>query len=88
MLRFPDAKESVMKCCSSMVKGGINAYLYHTSDEFSKASSRTGRNMFVHTWHYSRHTLHVTETLISNGTRKFFMLFTNLRMRNKTLPIP
>jgi hypothetical protein len=29
MLRFPDTKESVMKCC--MVKGGINAYLYHTS---------------------------------------------------------
>jgi hypothetical protein len=49
MLRFPDVKESVMKCCSSMVKGGINAYLYHTSDEFSKAlSSRTGTCMYTH----------------------------------------
>jgi hypothetical protein len=48
MLRFPDAKESVMKCCSSMVIGGIDAYIYHTSDEFSKASSRTGTCMYTH----------------------------------------
>jgi hypothetical protein len=49
MLRFPVTKESVMKCCSSMVIGGsIDAYLYHTGDEFSKASSRTGTYMHTH----------------------------------------
>jgi hypothetical protein len=39
----------------------------------------------------SLHTLHVTETLSENGTRKFSTLFTNLpirhNIRNKTLPI-
>jgi hypothetical protein len=37
----------------------------------------------------SLHTLHLSETLGSNGTRKFSTLFTNLyEFRNKTLPIP
>jgi hypothetical protein len=70
-----------------MVIGCIDAYLYHMGDEFSKASSRTGRNMYAYTRHYSHHTLHVTETLSSNGTRIFSTLFTNLPVKNKTLPI-
>jgi hypothetical protein len=37
-----------MKCCSSMVIGGIDPYLYHTGDEFIKASSRTGKCMHTH----------------------------------------
>jgi hypothetical protein len=61
------------------VIGCIDAYLYHMGDEFSKASSRTGRNMYAYTRHYSHHNLHVTETLSSNnGTRKLSMSFTNL----------
>jgi hypothetical protein len=39
---------------------------------------------------FSRHTLHVTETLSNNGARKFSTLltiFTNKPMRNITLPI-
>ncbi len=35
--KFPDAKESVMKYCSSVMMGGIVAYRYHMGDEFSKA---------------------------------------------------
>jgi hypothetical protein len=45
--KFSDAKERVMKYCSSVVIGD------------------------------SLHTLHVTETLSGNGTRKFSSLFTN-----------
>jgi hypothetical protein len=37
-----------MKYCSSVVMGDIVAYLYHTGDEFSKASSRTRTCMHTH----------------------------------------
>jgi hypothetical protein len=30
--KFPDAKESVMKYCSSVVIGYIDAYLYHMGE--------------------------------------------------------
>ncbi|EFX84328.1 hypothetical protein DAPPUDRAFT_314947 [Daphnia pulex] len=30
---FPDDKEIVMKYCSSVVKGDIDAYLYHMGDD-------------------------------------------------------
>jgi hypothetical protein len=30
--KFPDAKESVIKYCSSMVIGYIDAYLYHMGE--------------------------------------------------------
>jgi hypothetical protein len=72
-----------------MVIGGIDPYLYHTGDEFIKGIKQNWK-MYAYTRHYSRHTFHVTETLSSNGTRKFSMLFpnyTNLPKRNKTLPI-
>jgi hypothetical protein len=39
---------------------------------------------------YSLHTLHVSETLSGNGTRKFttyLQIDINLLMRNKTVPI-
>jgi hypothetical protein len=32
--KFPDAKESVMKYCSSVVIGDIDAYLYHMDKAF------------------------------------------------------
>jgi hypothetical protein len=32
--KFPDDKEIVMKYCSSVVKGDIDAYLYHLGDAF------------------------------------------------------
>ena len=35
-INFPDAKERVMKYCSSVVIGDIDAYLYHMGDEFSR----------------------------------------------------
>jgi hypothetical protein len=31
--KFPDAKESVMKYCNSVVIGDIDAYLYHMNDD-------------------------------------------------------
>jgi hypothetical protein len=31
--KFPDAKESVMKYCNSVVKGDIDAYLYLMGDD-------------------------------------------------------
>jgi hypothetical protein len=36
-INFLMLKKSVMKYCSSVVIGGIDAYLYHMGDEFSKA---------------------------------------------------
>jgi hypothetical protein len=31
--KFPDAKEIIMKYCSSLVKGDIDAYLCHLGDD-------------------------------------------------------
>jgi len=68
-----------------MVIGGIDAHLYHMGDEFSKASSRTGTCM--HTHGIIHITLFMSLKLSSNGTRIFSTLFTNLPVKNKTLPI-
>jgi hypothetical protein len=34
--KFPDAKESVMKQCNSIVIGEIDAYLYHMDDDLER----------------------------------------------------
>jgi hypothetical protein len=31
--KFPDDKEIVMKYCSSVVKGDVDAYFYHLGDD-------------------------------------------------------
>jgi hypothetical protein len=73
-----------------MVIGGIDAYLDHAGDEFSKASSRTGTCMHTHS------IIHVTlfmslKLLVAMGqgnSLRYLQIYTNLPMRNKTLPIP
>jgi hypothetical protein len=69
-----------MKYCSSVVIGGIDAYLYHMGDEFSKAFDFHQADLVhVHT-HGRLFTSHAS-CLSGNGTRKFsyyFQIYTNL----------
>ena len=74
-----------MKHRSSMVIGGIDAYTFII--QVMNLIAYVVRHltfikqiwyMYIHMAGYSLHTLHVTETLSRNGTRKFSTLFTNL----------
>jgi hypothetical protein len=52
--KFPDAKDSVMKYCSGVVKGCIDAYLHHMGYEFSKAFDFHQADL-VQTWQVTSH---------------------------------
>jgi hypothetical protein len=67
-----------MKYCSSVVIGGIDAYLIIWVMNLVRPFIKQIWYMYIHIAGYSLHTLHVSETLNGNGTRKLSMLFTNL----------
>jgi hypothetical protein len=58
--KFPDAKESVMKYCNSVVIGDIDAYLnYHMGDDVVRHltfcdffGSSNGKTPYLHTFVY------------------------------------
>ena len=70
-------------------KNGIHCNQQHYStcwDKFPDAQvsvMKYGSSMVIGG---SLHSLHVTETLSGNGIKECSMLFTNLPVRNKTLP--
>ncbi len=63
-----------------MVIGGIDAYLIIWVMNLVRHLTFIKQiwYMYIHMAGYSLHTLHVSETLCRNGTRKFSTLFTNL----------